>query len=210
MSKVKRTTPASPTRAPSKSKILPRDPWIQTDVWVEGEEDDPWRPGVCISRCMASDSSPGGVAKWKFTVDLLKNGRVEIITNALDSECLEFAAVKRRDEGMLATSINDMTYLSFLNEAEMLECLKRRYLTSKIYTNIGPILVAINPFQPLPLYTEEVLQGYIDADLVDATKLGPHVYQVASRAYSQMLLDKFDPESRENQSILVSGESGAG
>lgn len=198
--------PSSPNR-----KALSRDTWNQTDVWVLSSSSDQWKAGTCVSHAAVEDASTAAaVTAWRFTVELAKGVRVEIEAHSIDDSCSEFDAVKRRDDAMAGLNVADMTCLSYLNEPEMLECLRRRYAAKQIYTNTGPILLAINPFQSLPLYSEEVLLASINADLTDAAKLGPHVYQVAKRAYTQMLVDKFNPDVRENQSILVSGESGAG
>jgi hypothetical protein len=201
------STTARTSSAPIAQK-KPPDRWYQSDVWVKGEHDEPWKAAVCLGHTALSTG--GEPVTWRFNVELKKGERIDVATRAMDTSCAEFECIKLRDDAMDASSMNDMTYLSYLNEPEMMECLRRRYCHNKIYTNIGPILVAINPFQSLPLYSEEVLIGFINADMTDAAKLGPHVYQVAGRAYSEMLIDKFDPDSRQNQSILVSGESGAG
>lgn len=74
------------------------------------------------------------------------------------------------------------------------------------------MLIAVNPFQRLPLYTREILESYRQEGFIrsqnlgdDAKALGPHVYSVADRSYRQMMA-----EERKSQSILISGESGAG
>ena len=103
-----------------------------------------------------------------------------------------------------------MTSLCFLNEPEMIECMRQRFRGKDIYTNIGPILLAVNPFERLPIYTDSLLEKYFKADGPELKRLGPHVYQISARAYTRMLFDKFNPDRRENQSILVNGESGAG
>ena len=73
-----------------------------------------------------------------------------------------------------------------------------------MYTYTGPILLAINPFKRLKGYYEnEVTQKYIQAEIGE--KLPPHAYTIADRAYRMMMT-----EDGKNQSVLVSGESGAG
>lgn len=135
----------------------------------------------------------------------------------------DFALVKRRDASPSSAlaGVADMTRLSFLNEPEMLHCLECRFLPPggqaqeqepRIYTNIGHILMAVNPFKPLPgLYSNDLLWRYVRAGPRQLQQeLGPHVFQVGRRAYDRMLWNKFNPTERENQSVLVNGESGAG
>ena len=94
----------------------------------------------------------------------------------------------------------------------MIKCLKDRYDSKVIYTSIGPILMAMNPCKKLPYYTYEILTKYYNAgnSLLEEEPLEPHVFQISDRAYRRMFVDKFDPDKRENQSILLNGESGAG
>ncbi|PIN20245.1 Myosin class V heavy chain [Handroanthus impetiginosus] len=98
--------------------------------------------------------------------------------------------------------VDDMTKLSYLHEPGVLQNLKTRYELNEIYTYTGNILIAINPFQKLPhLYNQHMMQQYKGAPLGE---LSPHVFAVADVAYRAMI-----HEGKSN-SILVSGESGAG
>ncbi|GAU13538.1 hypothetical protein TSUD_346420, partial [Trifolium subterraneum] len=98
--------------------------------------------------------------------------------------------------------VDDMTKLSYLHEPGVLENLKIRYELNEIYTYTGNILIAINPFQKLPhLYDLHMMQQYKGAPFGE---LSPHVFAVADVAYRAMI-----NEGKSN-SILVSGESGAG
>lgn len=81
--------------------------------------------------------------------------------------------------------------------------LKERYQADKIYTSIGSILVAINPFKVLPIYTHDTLQSYARAG-VNLPESPPHAYKTAALAYQGL------KEYGMNQSIIISGESGAG
>jgi myosin-5 len=95
-----------------------------------------------------------------------------------------------------------MTTLSYLNEPAVLHNLKLRYQTDDIYTYTATILIAVNPFAAMPhLYGHDMMTQYRDVPLGD---LSPHVYAVADAAFRQMR------KERRSQSILVSGESGAG
>ncbi|CAK8544805.1 unnamed protein product [Lathyrus sativus] len=98
--------------------------------------------------------------------------------------------------------VDDMTKLSYLHEPGVLENLKIRYELNEIYTYTGNILIAINPFQKLPhLYDAHMMQQYKGAPFGE---LSPHVFAIADVAYRAMINEK------KSNSILVSGESGAG
>ncbi|KAK0599291.1 hypothetical protein LWI29_004008 [Acer saccharum] len=101
-----------------------------------------------------------------------------------------------------AGGVDDMTKLSYLHEPGVLVNLKTRYELNEIYTYTGNILIAINPFQRLPhIYDSHMMQQYKGAPFGE---LSPHVFAVADVAYRAMI-----NEGKSN-SILVSGESGAG
>ncbi|WCJ42738.1 Myosin-17 [Euphorbia peplus] len=98
--------------------------------------------------------------------------------------------------------VDDMTKLSYLHEPGVLHNLAARYELNEIYTYTGNILIAINPFQRLPhLYDTHMMEQYKGAAFGE---LSPHVFAVADVAYREMI-----KEGKSN-SILVSGESGAG
>ncbi|PPS17756.1 hypothetical protein GOBAR_AA02779 [Gossypium barbadense] len=98
--------------------------------------------------------------------------------------------------------VDDMTKLSYLHEPGVLHNLAMRYELNEIYTYTGNILIAINPFQRLPhLYDTHMMEQYKGAGFGE---LSPHVFAVADVAYRAMI-----NEGKSN-SILVSGESGAG
>uniref|UniRef100_A0A8C6XCU1 Myosin IXB n=1 Tax=Naja naja TaxID=35670 RepID=A0A8C6XCU1_NAJNA len=96
---------------------------------------------------------------------------------------------------------NDMCNLPNLTETTLLENLKRRFLKQKIYTYVGSILIAINPFKFLPIYNPKYVQMYENHQL---GKLEPHIFAIADVAYHAML------KKHTNQCIVISGESGSG
>ncbi|XP_034163176.2 unconventional myosin-Va isoform X2 [Pangasianodon hypophthalmus] len=97
---------------------------------------------------------------------------------------------------------NDLTALSYLHEPAVLHNLRIRFIDSKlIYTYCGIILVAINPYETLPIYGADIINAYSGQNMGD---MDPHIFAVAEEAYRQMARDE------RNQSIIVSGESGAG
>jgi len=102
----------------------------------------------------------------------------------------------------------DLTLLTHLHEPAVVYCLKERYRNDSIYTYTGKILLALNPFRSIQgFYGDAVMERYWKPN--PHNKPPPHVYVIAQDAYRSMLNDM--GESRNgDQSILVSGESGAG
>ncbi|XP_028582551.2 myosin-15 [Podarcis muralis] len=97
--------------------------------------------------------------------------------------------------------IEDMAMLTHLNEASVLQNLNRRYSNWMIYTYSGLFCVTINPYKWLPVYKTEVVSAYKGKRRSEAP---PHIFSIADNAYHDML------RNRENQSMLITGESGAG
>ncbi|XP_067302573.1 myosin-7 isoform X2 [Pseudorasbora parva] len=97
--------------------------------------------------------------------------------------------------------IEDMAMLTHLNEASVLFNLCRRYSFWMIYTYSGLFCVTVNPYKWLPVYSNEVVAAYKGKRRSDVP---PHIYSIADNAYNDML------KNRENQSMLITGESGAG
>ncbi|XP_062376904.1 myosin-7-like [Sardina pilchardus] len=97
--------------------------------------------------------------------------------------------------------IEDMAMFTFLHEPAVLYNLKERYAAWMIYTYSGLFCVTVNPYKWLPVYNQEVVNAYRGKKRTEAP---PHIYTISDNAYQYMLAD------RENQSILITGESGAG
>ncbi|KAJ8398182.1 hypothetical protein AAFF_G00430260 [Aldrovandia affinis] len=98
--------------------------------------------------------------------------------------------------------VEDNCSLMYLNEATLLNNVRVRYSKDKIYTFVANILIAVNPYYDIPkLYTSDTIKSYQGRSL---GTLPPHVYAIADKAYRDMRVLKM------SQSIIVSGESGAG
>ncbi|KAG5846915.1 hypothetical protein ANANG_G00120030 [Anguilla anguilla] len=97
--------------------------------------------------------------------------------------------------------IEDMAMFTFLHEPAVLFNLKERYAAWMIYTYSGLFCVTVNPYKWLPVYDAEVVAAYRGKKRSEAP---PHIFSISDNAYQYMLTD------RENQSVLITGESGAG
>ncbi len=127
----------------------------------------------------------------------------------------------------------DLTNLTHLHEPAVVYCLRYRYAMDEIYTSTGPILLALNPFKDVKdVYGEDLMRKYCERgqglfngsvtlkkkkknDSQSLDDLPPHVYAVADNAYRSMMMAMEDASGNSeapgpDQSILVSGESGAG
>lgn len=228
----------------------------------------------------ASETPAGSTASPFFDADLHRANTISggdgyyadvepfEVTLTIDIESAErdeLEDIKTRDyesTHRIVGGVDDLIGLTHLHEPAILHALRLRYDADIIYTSTGPILIAINPFKSMPLYTDEVMQRYriageqggIGSDVTktpskpggtkkaaaavadDGTRLPPHAYQTADDAYrammrgiemslaggaarrqqaqrarSKQVKDKADDtETPTDQSILVSGESGAG
>ncbi|XP_053550628.1 myosin-11 isoform X2 [Bombina bombina] len=99
------------------------------------------------------------------------------------------------------SKVEDMAELTCLNEASVLHNLRERYFSGLIYTYSGLFCVVVNPYKALPIYSEKIIEMYKGKK---RHEMPPHIYAIADNAYRSMLQD------REDQSILCTGESGAG
>ncbi|XP_071547348.1 myosin heavy chain, muscle-like isoform X35 [Panulirus ornatus] len=95
----------------------------------------------------------------------------------------------------------DMSNLTYLNDASVLYNLRSRYYCKLIYTYSGLFCVAINPYKRYPIYTNRVIKIYQGKR---RNEVPPHIFAISDGAYTDML------QNHENQSMLITGESGAG
>ncbi|XP_056440768.1 myosin-IIIa [Gadus chalcogrammus] len=97
--------------------------------------------------------------------------------------------------------VDDLATLEVLDENTVADNLQGRYAKDQIYTYVGDILIAVNPFHPMDIYTPEYSKKYLGAE---RTANPPHIFAVADIAYQSGVSDSTD------QCIVISGESGAG
>ncbi|XP_062597440.1 myosin-IIIb-like, partial [Saccostrea cucullata] len=96
---------------------------------------------------------------------------------------------------------DNLADLPDISESAILKEIQKRFTAGQIYTHIGDILIAVNPFQDLQIYSKEVSQKY---HCKSSVPLPPHVYGVAEKAYRCLL------STSTSQCCVISGESGAG
>ncbi|XP_048846308.1 myosin-11-like isoform X2 [Brienomyrus brachyistius] len=97
--------------------------------------------------------------------------------------------------------VEDMAELTYLNEAAVLHNLRERYFSGLIYTYSGLFCVVVNPYKMLPIYSGQIVEMYKGKK---RHEVPPHIYAVTDSAYRSMM------QERQDQSILCTGESGAG
>uniref|UniRef100_A0A8C0BMF1 Myosin IE n=1 Tax=Buteo japonicus TaxID=224669 RepID=A0A8C0BMF1_9AVES len=99
------------------------------------------------------------------------------------------------------SGVDDMVLLSKITEDSIVENLKKRYMDDYIFTYIGSVLISVNPFKQMPYFGEKEIEMYQGAAQYENP---PHIYALADCMYRNMIID------RENQCVIISGESGAG
>ena len=104
------------------------------------------------------------------------------------------------EEQCLSSKVDNLITLNDLNEHSILHNLRIRFKLDMIYTSVSSILISVNPFKMLPLYTPEIMESYVQG----ARGKDPHVFSIGYQAYHNMMSDG------SNQSVIISGESGAG
>ena len=138
--------------------------------------------------------------KYHLELQLEDDEIVSVDTKDLNNDKDQSLPLLRNPPILEATE--DLTSLSYLNEPAVLHAIKQRYSQLNIYTYSGIVLIATNPFDRVDqLYTQDMIQAYAGKR---RGELEPHLFAIAEEAYRLMKNDK------QNQTIVVSGESGAG
>ncbi|CAN4123715.1 unnamed protein product [Withania somnifera] len=136
---------------------------------------------------------------WELATFISKSGN-EVVISLSGGKVLKVKADDLTPANPdILDGVDDLMQLSYLNEPSVLYNLQYRYNRDKIYTKAGPVLVAVNPFKKVALYSNEYIEAY-KRKSVEC----PHVYAITDMAIREMVRDEV------NQSIIISGESGAG
>ncbi|XP_028794808.1 myosin-6 isoform X2 [Neltuma alba] len=156
------------------------NPVVGSHVWVEDPE-----------------------VSWIDGEVLEANGEeIKVLCTSGKTVVVKASSIYPKDTEVPPCGVDDMTKLAYLHEPGVLDNLRMRYDINEIYTYTGNILIAVNPFTKLPhLYDSHMMAQYKGAAFGE---LSPHPFAVADAAYRLMVNEGI------SQSILVSGESGAG
>ncbi|CAL0310411.1 unnamed protein product [Lupinus luteus] len=155
-------------------------PIVGSHIWVE-DPDIAWIDGEVLE---------------------VNNEEIKVLCTSGKTVVVKASRIHHKDTEAPPSGVDDMIKLAYLHEPGVLDNLRSRYDINEIYTYTGNILIAVNPFIKLPhLYDSHMMAQYKGATFGE---LSPHPFAVADAAYRLMINDGI------SQSILVSGESGAG
>ena len=185
---------------------------VGAKVWAKPSENESWVRAVVVSMEINSKE------QRTFTLSSEEHGEFHVATMADEGSQEEFHLVKLRNasDDESPGSVEDMIGLNHLHEPAILGCLEARFKIDNVYTCTGPILIAVNPFKNLGMYNGDRVQKYRESGELLAkfpdskSKLPPHVFHIADSAFRNMVKNANGGKAVANQSILVSGESGAG
>merc|ERR1712240_385716 len=165
----------------------PYDP--KASVWIQDPKTHGYKEGLLESGDITQLGMEGADLSVKMTVAVahekftLKAGEVGRVNPPKFEKC------------------EDMVNLTYLNDASVFWNLKTRYQAKLIHTYSGLFVVAVNPYKRYPLYTHRVCKIYLGKRRNEAP---PHLWAIAEGAYRNML------QSKKNNAMLITGESGAG
>ncbi|GBG27180.1 High molecular weight form of myosin-1 [Hondaea fermentalgiana] len=226
--------PAGQARKPKRRDLEPpKDPFEEWDTYyAEGEPyyvnrktgETTWDKPAALISAAESEALSGDFVwvahdtlSWVPAKIVERRGPEELIVaerpQAVDESVLEpqeRRRVTKKEIGpeiestqTLTSLTNDLVQLDDVHEPAIIDLLRRRYAVDKIYTSVGDILVAVNPFKQTDLFAPSVMHKYAETGR-EAMELPPHPYAVINGAYRAMM------EDGKDQSLLISGESGAG
>lgn len=156
--------------------------WVPDDTEV-------WAYAVLVSTSSNNDLNKYKILKSQKTISCSASKCIAASSHLAESDSTHGHA-------------EDLVSLHDVNHGAILYNTKQRFLNKHIYTSCGTVLMSVNPFEKIPgLYGESVISSYKNPNV---TNLPTHVYIIPSRAYQMMTL------FNKSQSILISGESGAG
>ncbi|XP_049825623.1 myosin heavy chain, muscle isoform X4 [Aethina tumida] len=173
------------------------DPTPYLFVSLEQKRIDQTKPYDAKKSCWVPDDKEG------FVLGEIRGTKGDLISVAVPG------GEEKQFKKDLVTQVNppkyekaeDMSNLTYLNDASVLHNLKQRYYAKLIYTYSGLFCVAINPYKRFPVYTNRCAKLYRGKR---RNEVPPHIFAISDGAYVNMLTN------HENQSMLITGESGAG
>ncbi|XP_060521399.1 myosin heavy chain, muscle isoform X19 [Cylas formicarius] len=173
------------------------DPTPYLFVSLEQKRIDQTKPYDAKKSCWVPDDKEG------FVLGEIRGTKGDLVT------VLVPGGEEKNFKKDLVTQVNppkyekaeDMSNLTYLNDASVLHNLKQRYYAKLIYTYSGLFCVAINPYKRFPVYTNRCAKLYRGKR---RNEVPPHIFAISDGAYVNMLTN------HENQSMLITGESGAG
>ena len=177
--------------------------------------------GKITLQLIDDSSNPASDSSSAFSSSSSTNSNDQLVS--MSGAAIRNGDIVMANEHELASNGNpicpdDLISMSHLHEPAVVECLQNRYDDNRIYTATGPVLLALNPFKAIQgLYGEATMKSYWEkAENQTTEELPPHVYAIADEAFRNMMRSLEQGLGTENegkscdQSILVSGESGAG
>jgi myosin heavy subunit len=204
------------------------DFYVGDPVWMS-HPTEAWIPGTIMGldaanasllvRSVERSHDLGDVSAVPFTADAeatLAKGPVDEGSpgrrgqRATTFKCYVLPRDHRAQAKLGVRNMDDMVHL---HEGAVLDNLRKRFGHDLIYTSTGPILIAMNPFKRLPIYSQELMRdtcARIMRNWTDPEQVGcePHVFTTVAQSYAAMKC--MSPRERENQSMVICGESGAG
>ncbi|CAI5732667.1 unnamed protein product [Hyaloperonospora brassicae] len=173
--------------------------WLPAQILREIPSQDPKKPEkTLVLRVYPPSGDCDAAGAPEERVLDFNDRKVQALLKTMQLESL----LPYQNEHLGPQGIEDMTALNYLHEAAILYNVKTRFLQQLPYTYTGDICIAVNPYQWLPeLYSEATQLQYL---MKPREELPPHVYATSMASYKDMKVHAV------NQSILVSGESGAG
>ena len=153
---------------------------------------------LCFGLSVKDSWKVGRVEKWDGKLGVVKCQDGESLSK-LDEHKINLVS-----EEVLTEDVDDLLNLTLLHDSTLLHVLRSRYMRDVIYTNIGAIVIALNPFNyKISWYTDDNMPKYLaEGERIEDNL--PHSWAVAHNTYNELINDQ------QNQTILVSGESGAG
>ncbi|KAG2220418.1 hypothetical protein INT45_000643 [Circinella minor] len=168
-----------------------------TQAWLPVNTDACWISVTCVSNTITDD----GNVRLVFEDDNEEDKEHVFECKLTDIEKSDGSNLPPLRNPPKMEYTDDLTNLSYLNEPAVLNTIRTRYMQHLIYTYSGIVLIAVNPFDRVSLYDSDVVQQYAGRR---RGELEPHLFAIAEDAYRCMIREQM------NQTIVVSGESGAG